>query len=75
MVTRKYELKKITDPILKVEADQWLGQGEPERLHLGYGAGIHFVLNDNFIVAGDYGLVADKRDGKKGTYVNMKFLF
>jgi hypothetical protein len=75
MVTRKYEFKKIIDPILKGEADQWLGQGEPERLHLSYGAGIHFVFNDNFIVSGDYGLVADKRDGKKGTYVNMKFLF
>jgi hypothetical protein len=75
MITGKYKMAKITDPLLKAEADQWLEQGETEKLHVGYGGGIHLVLNENFVVSGDYGLAADRRDGKKGTYVGLKYLF
>lgn len=45
------------------------------KLHLSYGLGLHFALNENFIVAFDYGLAGDKRDGSSGLYIGMNFLF
>jgi hypothetical protein len=44
-------------------------------LHMGYGAGVYFALNQNFIVAVNYGLAADKNDGDSGLYINLNFLF
>jgi len=75
MVTGKYELPVISDPIKAAEASLWLDQGEDESLHISYGAGIHFALNDNFIVTVDYGMAADKRDGDSGMYIGLNFLF
>ena len=46
-----------------------------ESLHLAYGAGLHFALNENFIVALDYGLAAKKDDGSSGLYINLNFLY
>ncbi|MBU8892730.1 MAG: outer membrane protein assembly factor [Bacteroidales bacterium] len=46
-----------------------------DKLHLGYGLGLHFALNENFIVAFDYGLANDIRDGSSGLYIGMNFLF
>lgn len=46
-----------------------------DKLHIGYGLGLHFALNENFIVAFDYGLAADERDGSSGLYIGMNFLF
>ncbi|MEA3316733.1 MAG: BamA/TamA family outer membrane protein [Bacteroidota bacterium] len=46
-----------------------------DELHISYGAGVHFALNENFIVAIDYGIAKDKRDGDKGLYIGMNFLF
>jgi outer membrane protein assembly factor BamA len=71
MVTGKYDLQTSTDP----DAVAWLALSEEEKLHIGYGAGIHFALNDNFIVTVDYGLAADKRDGDSGLYIGLNFLF
>lgn len=44
-------------------------------LHISYGGGLRIAMNQNFIVAVDYGLAADKRDGNKGMYINLGFLF
>ncbi|MBW6492476.1 MAG: outer membrane protein assembly factor [Lentimicrobium sp.] len=44
-------------------------------LHVSYGAGLRIAMNQNFIVAVDYGLAGDKRDGSKGMYINLGFLF
>ncbi len=43
--------------------------------HLGFGAALRLVLNDNFIVAVDYGFAGDKRDGTSGLYINIGHLF
>jgi hypothetical protein len=48
---------------------------ENESLHVSYGAGLHFVLNENFIVAVDYGLANKPNDGDSGFYIGMDFLF
>jgi hypothetical protein len=54
--------------------DEWF-KNESEGFHIGYGAGLHFALNQNFIVAFDYGLAAKKEDGKSGFYINLNWLF
>ncbi len=46
-----------------------------EALHLTYGIGFRAAMNQNFILAVDFGLAADKRDGNKGIYVNLGYLF
>ena len=43
--------------------------------HIGYGAGIRFAINENFIIAVDYGLAARKEDGNSGLYIGLNFLF
>ena len=44
-------------------------------LHASYGAGLRIAMNQNFILAVDYGLAGDKRDGDSGLYINLGFLF
>jgi len=43
--------------------------------HIGYGGGVHIALNQNFIVAVDYGRAASIQDGDYGVYINLDFLF
>ncbi len=46
-----------------------------DRFHYSTGAGLRFVLNDNFIVSLDYGFALDPRDGTSGLYINIGNLF
>ncbi len=45
------------------------------KLHLGYGGGIRFALNENFIVAVDYGKALNIQDGSSGLYIGLNWLF
>ena len=71
MVTGKYEFNKagITDDI------QYLFPDTDEKLHQSLGVGVHFALNENFVIAVDYGRALDKRDGTDGLYVVLDWLF
>jgi hypothetical protein len=71
MITGKYKLPGITDP----EGLAWLARGEKEKLHVTYGGGGHCAINDNFVITVDYGWVTDRRDGSRGTYIGMGYLF
>lgn len=46
-----------------------------EELHISYGAGLRLAMNKNFIIAVDYGISADKRDGDSGLYIGLNYLF
>jgi len=46
-----------------------------ERFHSSVGAGLRVVMNENFIVALDYGKPLDSRDGKSGLYIGLNYLF
>ena len=48
---------------------------DKDGLHSTLGGGLHFALNENFVLAVDYGLALDKRDGKKGIYIGLNFLY
>jgi len=43
--------------------------------HSGYGAGLHIGMNQNFIIAIDYGRALSADDGKTGFYVGLNWLF
>lgn len=59
---------------------QWLDYSnyfdqENDKLHASYGLGVRLAMNQNFILAVDYGVAADERDGNGGLYINIGFLF
>jgi len=57
-----------------LELEDFFLTGE-EKLHVTYGGGFRVVMNENFIVAVDYGEPLDKRDGNGGLYIGLNFLF
>jgi hypothetical protein len=46
-----------------------------DKLHLSYGAGLRIVMNENFVVAVDYGRAVDPQDGTSGLYIGLNYLF
>ena len=48
---------------------------DKEALHVVFGGGFRVALNENFIVAVDYGTPKDKRDGGGGLYIGLNWLF
>ncbi len=49
--------------------------GDKERPHISYGAGFHFALNENFVIAINNGYAVNKNDGDSGLYIGLKWLF
>ena len=48
----------------------------PEDFHFSTGAGFRFIMNQNFIVAFEYGKALNAQDNSKGSfYINTGFLF
>lgn len=56
------------------ERDLWFNN-DTESWHMSFGAGLHFALNENFIIAVDYGLAVQKEDGTNGLYIGLNFLY
>jgi len=48
---------------------------EKDKIHPSLGAGLRIALNENFILAVDYGIALDHKDGAKGLYINIGNLF
>jgi len=48
---------------------------DEETIHATMGAGLRIVLNENFIIAVDYGRPFDTRDGGGGLYIGLNYLF
>jgi outer membrane protein assembly factor BamA len=65
IVTKKYEFDMPAGAEI----------ADDESLHLSYGLGLHFALNQNFIIAVDYGMAANKQDGNTGLYIGLNFLY
>lgn len=71
MVTSPYHFDTSHVPASELAGLQFAD----ENLHIGYGGGIRFVINSNFIIAVDYGIAAKKQDGTKGLYIGLNYLF
>jgi outer membrane protein assembly factor BamA len=76
LVTQKYKFDTSGIPdVLPDDFPEIIDQNAREIPHVGYGGGIHFALNQNFIFTVDYGFAAKKEDGSSGLYINLNYLF
>jgi outer membrane protein assembly factor BamA len=71
-VVKKIELDLSNVPDFEKTAHFDVGA---EGLHSTVGAGLRIVMNENFIVAADFGKPLDERDGKGGLYIGLNYLF
>jgi hypothetical protein len=49
--------------------------GHDGNFHSSAGAGLRIVMNENFVVAADYGMALDPQDGNSGIYIGLDYLF
>jgi hypothetical protein len=77
MVTQKYKFDSsgLPDRLPDNLPDRLIDLDAKEVPHLGFGGGVHFALNQNFIIAVDYGFAARRADGDSGLYIGLSFLF
>jgi hypothetical protein len=73
MVDVKASLKNPVYPEGQTEADYF--NWDAEKIHLSYGAGLRIVMNENFVIAADYGMATDKQDGTSGFYMGLNYAF
>jgi len=55
--------------------EKYYGSDDEQSLHLSYGGGFRIALNENFIVAVDYGMAGDEQDGNSGLYIGLGYLY
>jgi len=46
-----------------------------EKMHGTFGAGLRIAMNQNFVIAVDYGVAMNKQDGDTGLYIGLHYLF
>ena len=69
--------KEIPVDVSQVPANEYplfFNTGKDD-IHMSYGAGLRIALNENFIVACDYGRAKSKDDGTSGVYISLNYLF
>ncbi len=85
MVTKAFDMTFRGDEADRAEYEEYMALGaESDRPHITVGAGLRFIMNQNFIVAFEYGLpisrfssnpVIKNQDGKGAFYINTGYLF
>jgi hypothetical protein len=50
-------------------------KADAEKFHYSYGAGLRIVMNENFVIAADYGMTPNVQDGTSGMYIGLNYLF
>lgn len=85
MVTRNYDMTFRGEEQYRGEYDEYMKQGlDNDRPHITVGGGLRFIMNQNFIVAFEYGLPISKfssnrliegQDGNGAFYINTGYLF
>ena len=78
-VTRGFDMTFKGDEKFRAEYEEYMAKGQAKDApHITAGAGLRFIMNQNFIVAFEYGLPVGKlrqQDGKGAFYINTGFLF
>ena len=85
MVTKEYDMTFKGDEQYRTEYEEYMNLGaDSDRPHITVGAGLRFIMNQNFIVAFEYGMPISKfskdpiiknQDGNGAFYINTGFLF
>ncbi|MFV0390718.1 MAG: Omp85 family outer membrane protein [Paludibacteraceae bacterium] len=71
MVTKKYSFDETQIPANEFYAFNY----NREKPHLSAGLGLRIAMNENFVVAVDYGKALNKQDGTSGLYIGLGYLF
>lgn len=58
----------------EINKDDYFDIGS-ESFHSSFGGGLHIAMNQNFIIAVDYGKALNEKDGTSGLYIGLNFLF
>lgn len=72
-VQNTVESTSVDYPGDETQADYFKFQ--PDNWHNSVGAGLHIAMNQNFIIAIDYGKALNPQDGNYGLYIGLNFLF
>ncbi|MCF8294755.1 MAG: BamA/TamA family outer membrane protein [Bacteroidales bacterium] len=56
------------------DADDYFNSGD-DKMHYSTGLGLRIAMNQNFIIAVDYGIALEKQDGEKGMYIGLNYIF
>jgi hypothetical protein len=72
MVVQPYDYDKTGIPTGVY--DDYL-TGNSETVHIGYGLGIKLAMNENMILAVDYGFAGSSNDGSTGLYIGLGYLY
>jgi len=85
MVTKPYDMSYKGKAEDKALYDKYMAKGQQKDLpHITFGAGFRFIMNENFIIAAEYGMPVSnltknspiyKQDGPGAFYVNIGYLF
>ena len=79
MVTKGRDMSFRGDEQYRADYDAYMALGEEHDLpHITVGGGLRFIMNQNFIVAFEYGTPLGrlrKQDGKGAFYINTGYLF
>lgn len=85
MVTRNYDMSFKGEEQYREAYNAYMeGRPTSDRPHITVGGGLRFIMNQNFIVAFEYGLpvskfskdpIIKKQDGNGAFYINTGFLF
>ncbi len=81
MVTRGIDFNKqntlaqiaLQNP--ELNPDDFFRSSDNDVFHIGYGAGLRIVMNENFIIAIDYGQALSQEDGTSGIYIGLNYVF
>src|SRR5665648_74317 len=73
-VTEKIDVKSIIAPMSSVPQPDYFNWDAAE-FHYSYGAGLRVVMNENFVIAADYGMTPNEQDGTSGIYIGLNYLF
>lgn len=75
MVTQKIDWVVATNLNTVIhDPENYFNPGS-EKLHWSAGGGVKLVMNENFILSGEYGLALDQQDGNSGLYIGLNYLF
>ncbi|MBR2429129.1 MAG: BamA/TamA family outer membrane protein [Alistipes sp.] len=79
MVTKNRDMTFRGEEQYRADYDAYMAKGEShDRPHITVGGGLRFIMNQNFIVAFEYGAPVGrlrKQDGKGAFYINTGYLF
>ena len=70
---------RAIDPVIKKQMESdYPGRyfnASSDRMHYSFGGGIHFAMNENFVVRVNYGKVLDAQDGTGSLYITTNWIF